>query len=77
MAAGHHNGSATFKNPDPQGPFLYGDTSRALSDGLPPPKIRGNGGLRHHRTTGPQDHRTTGPQDHRTGIRKRMQKSTP
>ena len=52
MAAGQHNGGTTFKNPDPIGPFRYGDTSHALSDGLDPPKIRGNGGLRHHRTTG-------------------------
>ena len=36
----------------PIGPFHYGDTSHALSDGFDPPMIRGNGGLRHHRTTG-------------------------
>ena len=54
MAAGQHEMEVPLlKFPDPHiGPLRYGDTSHALSDGLDPPKIRGNGGLRHHRTTG-------------------------
>jgi hypothetical protein len=48
----------------PIGPFRYGDTSHALSDGLDPPKIR-------------VEMAACGTGPHRAGIRKRMHESTP
>ena len=47
----------------PIGPFRYGDTSHALSDGLDPPKIC-------------VEMAACGTGPHRAGIRKRMHKST-